>query len=68
MIREGTIVDATLIAAPPSTENKDGLNMVIAVDTHPDVTQSTAQKRDVQLPDGLLHRAACSDCLYSGAA
>ncbi len=24
MMREGTIVDATLIAAPPSTKNKDG--------------------------------------------
>lgn len=24
MKREGTIVDATLIAAPPSTKNKDG--------------------------------------------
>jgi IS5 family transposase len=24
MIREGTIADATLIAAPPSTKNKDG--------------------------------------------
>ncbi len=23
-MREGTIVDATLIAAPPSTKNKDG--------------------------------------------
>jgi transposase, IS5 family len=23
MLREGTIVDATLIAAPPSTKNKD---------------------------------------------
>lgn len=24
MMREGTIVDATLITAPPSTKNKDG--------------------------------------------
>lgn len=24
MMREGTIVDATLIAAPPPTKNKDG--------------------------------------------
>ena len=38
ILREGTIVDTTLIAAPPSTKGKDGKR-------HPDMRQTQKDKR-----------------------